>query len=354
MKVDELKGEARRRGLQVSGTKRALQSRIADDDAREVKRVFVTNRDESIKEHSEAISYEFLAAGAFRNVFQGVYTKGPRAGEKCVKKVFKSGAVYESKFFDKDVAAVDKAGELIARFNQEMRGKVNKQVKLNKREVWQDKVADYTGKQRRLLVEPFIEGDYIKFNSKTGYAQNDCELMHRCMAEDLDGTPCLRARRRRLQHVRRKRIRWSDAGLRAVCGALNAGTDASRPSLVTLRFSKKVTSRRQWFEWWSDAGLRAVCSALNAGTDASRPSLVTLRFSKKVTSRRQWFEDLARAVASPMGVELAANRANGCFGRTGHNGVALCVTPAASVVAAVITALIAEAAHLALHLERFW
>ncbi len=312
MKVDELKGEARRRGLQVSGTKRALQSRIADDDAREVKRVFVTNRDESIKEHSEAISYEFLAAGAFRNVFQGVYTKGPRAGEKCVKKVFKSGAVYESKFFDKDVAAVDKAGELIARFNQEMRGKVNKQVKLNKREVWQDKVADYTGKQRRLLVEPFIEGDYIKFNSKTGYAQNDCELMHRCMAEDLDGTPCLRARRRRLQHVRRKRIRWSDAGLRAVCGALNAGTDASRPSLVTLRFSKKVTSRRQWFE------------------------------------------DLARAVASPMGVELAANRANGCFGRTGHNGVALCVTPAASVVAAVITARIAEAAHLALHLERFW
>ena len=312
MKVDELKGEARRRGLQVSGTKRALQSRIADDDAREVKRVFVTNRDESIKEHSEAISYEFLAAGAFRNVFQGVYTKGPRAGEKCVKKVFKSGAVYESKFFDKDVAAVDKAGELIARFNQEMRGKVNKQVKLNKREVWQDKVADYTGKQRRLLVEPFIEGDYIKFNSKTGYAQNDCELMHRCMAEDLDGTPCLRARRRRLQHVRRKRIRWSDAGLRAVCGALNAGTDASRPSLVTLRFSKKVTSRRQWFE------------------------------------------DLARAVASPMGVELAANRANGCFGRTGHNGVALCVTPAASVVAAVIMVRIAEAAHLALHLERFW
>ena len=312
MKVDELKGEARRRGLQVSGTKRALQSRIADDDAREVKRVFVTNRDESIKEHSEAISYEFLAAGAFRNVFQGVYTKGPRAGEKCVKKVFKSGAVYESKFFDKDVAAVDKAGELIARFNQEMRGKVNKQVKLNKREVWQDKVADYTGKQRRLLVEPFIEGDYIKFNSKTGYAQNDCELMHRCMAEDLDGTPCLRARRRRLQHVRRKRIRWSDAGLRAVCGALNAGTDASRPSLVTLRFSKKVTSRRQWFE------------------------------------------DLARAVASPMGVELAANRANGCFGRTGHNGVALCGTPAASVVAAVIMARIAEAAHLALHLERFW
>ena len=207
MKVDELKGEARRRGLQVSGTKRALQSRIADDDAREVKRVFVTNRDESIKEHSEASSYEFLAAGAFRNVFQGVYTKGPRAGEKCVKKVFKSGAVYESKFFDKDVVAVDKAGELIARFNQEMRGKVNKQVKLNKREVWQDKVADYAGKRRRLLDEPFIEGDYTKFNSKTGYAQNDCELMHRCMAEDLDGTPCLRARRRRLQHVRRKRIR---------------------------------------------------------------------------------------------------------------------------------------------------
>ena len=60
------------------------------------------------------------------------------------------------------------------------------------------------------------------------------------------------------------------------------------------------------------------------GKDASRPSLVILTFSKKVTSRREWFEDLARAVASPMGVEVAANRADGCFGRTGHNGVALC------------------------------
>ena len=75
--------------------------------------------------------------------------------------------------------------------------------------------------------------------------------------------------------------------------------------------------------------------ASDAGTDASRPSLVTLTFCKKVTSRRQWFEDLARAVASPMGVEVAANRADGCCDRTGHNGVALCGTPAVSVVAAV-------------------
>ena len=97
--------------------------------------------------------------------FKGYTRKVHEQGEKCVKKVFKSGAVYESKFFDKDVVAVDKAGELIARFNQEMRGKVNKQVKLNKREVWQDKVADYAGKRRRLLVEPFIEGDYSALSS---------------------------------------------------------------------------------------------------------------------------------------------------------------------------------------------
>mmetsp|Transcript_62135 Transcript_62135/g.189725 ORF Transcript_62135/g.189725 Transcript_62135/m.189725 type:complete len:422 (-) Transcript_62135:102-1367(-) len=95
---------------------------------------------------------------------------------------------------------------------------------------------------------------------------------------------------------------------------------------------------------WSDTGLRDVCGALDAGSDASRPTLVSLTFSKKVTSRRQWFEDLARAVAAPMGVEVAANRADGCFGRTGHNGVALCGTPAASIVAAVIAARIAQAA----------
>ena len=31
--------------------------------------------------------------------------KGPREGEKCVKKVFKSGSVFEDSFFSLDIAA---------------------------------------------------------------------------------------------------------------------------------------------------------------------------------------------------------------------------------------------------------
>ena len=79
----------------------------------------------------------------------------------------------------------------------------------------------------------------------------------------------------------------------------------------------------------------AACQAARRGPKIPGKGRARHKTRKKVTSRRQWFEDLARAVASPMGVEVAANRADGCCDRTGHNGVALCGTPAVSVVAAV-------------------
>jgi len=50
-----------------------------------------------------------FAQGAFRWVAMGHYTEGPRNGQKCVAKWFKSGAVYENDFFDMDIMAVDKA-----------------------------------------------------------------------------------------------------------------------------------------------------------------------------------------------------------------------------------------------------
>ena len=45
---------------------------------------------------------DFLAAGECRNVYAGVYTKGPRNGEQCVTKVFNRGSVYEDTFFGND------------------------------------------------------------------------------------------------------------------------------------------------------------------------------------------------------------------------------------------------------------
>lgn len=51
---------------------------------------------------------------------------------------------------------------------------------------------------------------------------------------------------------------------------------------------------------WSEAGLRSVHEALEAGVDSEVPMLGTLKFIKRVTSRRQWFEDLADVVCKPL------------------------------------------------------
>ena len=44
----------------------------------------------------------YLASGEHRH--HGVHTKGPRNGQKCVKKVFKTGGVYEFPFFQNDLS----------------------------------------------------------------------------------------------------------------------------------------------------------------------------------------------------------------------------------------------------------
>ena len=78
--------------------------------------------------------------------------------------------------------------------------------------------------------------------------------------------------------------------------------------------------------------------------DAAKPSLACLEFTKRLTSRRLWFEEHATRVALPMGVAVTANRAKGHFGRTGHNGVGLVGKPAAVLLAATVIAKTAEAA----------
>lgn len=178
MKVDELKVEMRKRGLKVSGSKSELLRRLREDDESAMKRARITNNDgKYYSGRAESQCDAFLAAGEFRNVFVGLYTQGPRAGQKAVKKVFKTGCVYEDAFFRHDIQTVTKATELIARFNQEMSGKVGKKVFLNQPEVWHQIEPDFTGKHPKCLVEPFIDGTYIKFNSNSGYADEDYAYM---------------------------------------------------------------------------------------------------------------------------------------------------------------------------------
>ena len=50
-------------------------------------------------------SEEYLASGAHRHVWKGTYTKGPRKGQACVDKVFKTGSVYADTFFTEDIKA---------------------------------------------------------------------------------------------------------------------------------------------------------------------------------------------------------------------------------------------------------
>ncbi|AEO66547.1 uncharacterized protein THITE_2114702 [Thermothielavioides terrestris NRRL 8126] len=108
-----------------------------------------------------------FAEGAFRWVAKGRYTRGERQGQACVAKWFKTGVVFESDYFTLDIKAIDKALEIVNRFNE--LGIVNKPVKINVPEVWTfDEDAAYEWAGAKVLCEPFIQ-NYQKFNSNSGW-----------------------------------------------------------------------------------------------------------------------------------------------------------------------------------------
>lgn len=81
-------------------------------------------------------------------------------------KWFKSGAVYESVFFEKDLEAVEKAREIIEAFNE--LGGLNQNTSLNIPGVWKFEPDTGSWAGQKVLVEPFITG-YRRFNSNNGY-----------------------------------------------------------------------------------------------------------------------------------------------------------------------------------------
>lgn len=96
-----------------------------------------------------------FAQGAFRWVAKGTYASGPRQNEASVVKWFKSGAVFSDTFFTLDIKAVDKALEIVEKFNQ--RDIIDKIIKVNIAAVWQftdDSSDDWAG--QHCLCEPFI------------------------------------------------------------------------------------------------------------------------------------------------------------------------------------------------------
>jgi len=88
-----------------------------------------------------------------------------------VCKWFKSGHVVEASFFDLDIKAMDKAHDLVKEWNS--RRMIDRIVQVNIPEVWTFQPcfgSPVSGK--KVLQEPFLQ-NYQKFNSNTGWADND-------------------------------------------------------------------------------------------------------------------------------------------------------------------------------------
>ena len=128
------------------------------------------NPSEAIFEPGALISP--FAEGGFRCVAKGRYVKGPRAGQACVCKWFKSGAAfrsaYEETFSELDLQAMNKALPIIELWNSV--GYINKLVHINIPEEETFRNNPYYAGQKALL-EPFIQ-NYQKFNSNTGWADD--------------------------------------------------------------------------------------------------------------------------------------------------------------------------------------
>mmetsp|Transcript_89949 Transcript_89949/g.226915 ORF Transcript_89949/g.226915 Transcript_89949/m.226915 type:complete len:280 (+) Transcript_89949:41-880(+) len=169
MTKEELQSECRKLSRKVGGTKEDLQYRLG-----QVKQRNDRGWDRNWSE--EASCNKYLASGAERHVYAGVYTKGPRKDERAVKKVFKTGSVYEECAFDADLSAIDEAARLIKAFNnynQEMDLPCARPMfYLNAAQVW----TSTDGSGKKCLVEPRLPGDFMKFNSNTGWVSDSSKL----------------------------------------------------------------------------------------------------------------------------------------------------------------------------------
>lgn len=157
---EDMRDSLRKMGRKTSGSKADLEDRLET--------VLNTNDKGWLRNVSgHAGSWCYLASGAHRDVHKGTYNKGPRKGEECVSKVFKTGSVYADVFFEEDIKATREVSQSINAFNKT--GSSEKKVYLNEPEIWVDEEPDSRGRNAKSLVEPFIKGEYKKFNSNTAY-----------------------------------------------------------------------------------------------------------------------------------------------------------------------------------------
>jgi len=109
---------------------------------------------------------QVFAEGTFRLCYLGEYSSGARKSQPCVVKVFRSGSVFQDDFFRFDLQAVDKAIDIVARWN--LLHSDLKPIFVNTATVWTQSEGHQKG--QRMLVEPFIR-DWQRFNSNSGWAR---------------------------------------------------------------------------------------------------------------------------------------------------------------------------------------
>jgi len=95
-----------------------------------------------------------------------MYTSGPRKGEACVAKEFKTGSVFEEYYFQEELNIVERSQKIVDDFAEAkvISSSGNSRILLNTPEIW---TFDYT--EEKCLTEPMIE-KFEKFNSNTGWA----------------------------------------------------------------------------------------------------------------------------------------------------------------------------------------
>lgn len=142
--------------------------------------------------------HRFVWQGDHRFVCKGVYDDGERQGQACVVKWFKSGDVYEERFYQGELRTVRQVAKIIDSFNSLLRVRsplLPYKVLVNSPGVW---TVSRTGHKR--LVEPYLDC-FIKFNSNTGQINEDFRVMQalshfsyhisdgECLLCDVQGQP---------------------------------------------------------------------------------------------------------------------------------------------------------------------
>ncbi|KAK7716907.1 transcription-associated protein 1 [Diaporthe eres] len=103
-----------------------------------------------------------FARGSFKNVWRGHYTNGPRQGEECVTKTFKTGSVFEAHFFELEMTVIEETQEIINAWNNARL--FHTPVMLSHPEIFA-----FVDNGEKALTEPFIH-NFQKFNSNSGWA----------------------------------------------------------------------------------------------------------------------------------------------------------------------------------------